>query len=85
MRTSVLRIATRLAGAGALAAAVASCSWTRFDDLQDGAGAVLLKQPDKVSSGFGTSLSTASAHKRRPTSGVPVGGGHAEPLRRGRL
>jgi hypothetical protein len=45
-------------GAG-LVCLTAGCSWGRFDDLVDSAPVVMLDEGDAVSSGFGSTLSTA--------------------------
>ncbi len=59
-----LRIHTVKLVATAVALSAASCSWTRFDDAQDNAPIVLLNRPDKLNSGFGVSLATATDEDR---------------------
>ena len=55
----------------ALAAGALSCSWTRFDDLEENASVLVLKQPAGMP-GFGSSLASAADGNRVL---VMVGGG----------
>jgi hypothetical protein len=43
--------------------AIAGCSWTRFDDLEENASVLVLKQPSGLS-GFGAALATAADGNR---------------------
>lgn len=40
--------------------AASGCNWARFDDLQENAPVVVLEKPEKLKSGFGVTLATAS-------------------------
>lgn len=41
-----------------------ACSWQRFDDVTENAPVVQLKKPDKLGSGFGVTLATATLDDR---------------------
>jgi hypothetical protein len=44
----------------AVSFAASACSWSRFDDLEDGAPVVLLKEPGGVGPGFGSAVAASS-------------------------
>jgi hypothetical protein len=52
---------------------LSSCSWTRFDDVQDDAPVVLLNKPDGLGYGFGSSLAAVTRDQVRVLVGTSVG------------
>lgn len=63
-----------------VAALVAACSWTRFDDVSEDAPVLLLEKPDGVGSGFGSSVAVAVAggNHRLFVGSAPGNNGGAE-------
>ncbi len=67
MRLSILQLGLL----ACLGLAASACSWSRFDDITDGAPIVLFEKPGSMKDGFGVSVATVTKDKQ---TSVLIGG-----------